>query len=141
MALSNLDAPFISFTAVSFPVCSYDSEHTHGTGCTLSSAIASALALGHQRRQLVESTGEHMEGATSAIYPVDACCLAKAYVTAGIVHGQAVSSSILVIRYICPLCESFSSDTVLILDSLEKVRGPLPIQSFQLLLVTIPPLL
>jgi thiamine-phosphate diphosphorylase len=34
-----------------------------------------------------------MEGATSAIFPVDACCLAKAYVTAGIARGRAVSSS------------------------------------------------
>jgi hydroxymethylpyrimidine/phosphomethylpyrimidine kinase len=84
-------------TADYFPVRSYDSEHTHGTGCTLSSVIASALALGHQRREVVESTGEHMEGASSAIYPVDACCLAKAYVTAGIAFGQAVSSSTQVI--------------------------------------------
>ena len=58
----------------------YHSEHTHGTGCTLSSAIASALALGHQQREFNNT----QQGATSAIYPVDACCLAKAYVTAGI---------------------------------------------------------
>jgi len=62
----------------------YDTEHTHGTGCTLSSVIASALALGHQRRQL----DDQPQGATSAIYPIDACCLAKAYVTAGI--GKAM---------------------------------------------------
>jgi hydroxymethylpyrimidine kinase / phosphomethylpyrimidine kinase / thiamine-phosphate diphosphorylase len=58
----------------------YDTNHTHGTGCTLSSAIASALALGHQRREMQDSP----QGATSAILPIDACCLAKAYVTAGL---------------------------------------------------------
>jgi hydroxymethylpyrimidine kinase/phosphomethylpyrimidine kinase/thiamine-phosphate diphosphorylase len=63
----------------------YDTEHTHGTGCTLSSAIASALALGEQQRELQETTDR--QGATSAIYPIDACCLAKAYVTAGIYAG------------------------------------------------------
>ena len=62
----------------------YDSQHTHGTGCTLSSAMASALALGEQERQLAD--GER-RGAVSSIYPIDACCLAKAYVTAGIYSG------------------------------------------------------
>jgi hydroxymethylpyrimidine/phosphomethylpyrimidine kinase len=71
--------------------CSYDSKHTHGTGCTLSSAIASALALGQQRRDVVETNEAYAEGATSAIHPIDACCLAKAYVTAGIVQGHGVS--------------------------------------------------
>lgn len=60
----------------------YDSAHTHGTGCTLSSAIASALALGHQQR-----SSSHRQGATSAMQPLDACCLGKAYVTTGIARG------------------------------------------------------
>jgi hydroxymethylpyrimidine kinase/phosphomethylpyrimidine kinase/thiamine-phosphate diphosphorylase len=60
----------------------YDSEHTHGTGCTLSSAIASALALGHRERSFSDKSG-----ATSSILPIDACCLGKAYVTAGIGRG------------------------------------------------------
>eukprot|EP00544_Gedaniella_sp_CCMP2646_P013420 CAMPEP_0202486604 /NCGR_PEP_ID=MMETSP1361-20130828/5121_1 /ASSEMBLY_ACC=CAM_ASM_000849 /TAXON_ID=210615 /ORGANISM="Staurosira complex sp., Strain CCMP2646" /LENGTH=569 /DNA_ID=CAMNT_0049115787 /DNA_START=61 /DNA_END=1770 /DNA_ORIENTATION=+ len=68
----------------------YDSEHTHGTGCTLSSAIASALALGQQRRDVVEMNEAYAEGATSAICPIDACCLAKAYVTAGIAQGHGL---------------------------------------------------
>jgi len=63
----------------------YDSDHTHGTGCTLSSAIASALALGHQQRDMVAATSG--TGAARAIYAIDACCLAKAYVTAGIARG------------------------------------------------------
>lgn len=62
----------------------YDTEHTHGTGCTLSSAMASALALGEQERGLVEGK---RQGAISSIYAIDACCLAKAYVTAGIYDG------------------------------------------------------
>mmetsp|Transcript_26839 Transcript_26839/g.40621 ORF Transcript_26839/g.40621 Transcript_26839/m.40621 type:complete len:592 (-) Transcript_26839:36-1811(-) len=66
----------------------YDSKHTHGTGCTLSSAIASALALGHQRSEVTEE--QLKQGATRAIYPLDACCLAKAYVTAGIGRGQGL---------------------------------------------------
>lgn len=61
----------------------YDSVHTHGTGCTLSSVIASALAIGHQQRSIVGSE----TGAGSAIYMIDACVLAKAYVTAGIASG------------------------------------------------------
>jgi hydroxymethylpyrimidine kinase/phosphomethylpyrimidine kinase/thiamine-phosphate diphosphorylase len=71
----------------------YDTEHTHGTGCTLSSAIASALALGEQQRRALQDTTINQQGAgagagtTSAIYPIDACCLAKAYVTAGIYTG------------------------------------------------------
>lgn len=60
----------------------WDSENTHGTGCTLSSAIASALALGEQERGV-----ENPEGATCSIRTVDACCLAKAYVSAGIARG------------------------------------------------------
>jgi hydroxymethylpyrimidine kinase / phosphomethylpyrimidine kinase / thiamine-phosphate diphosphorylase len=71
----------------------YDSEHTHGTGCTLSSAIASALALGHQQQQLRHSLSSNSfnennkDGATSAMQPIDACCLGKAYVAAGIARA------------------------------------------------------
>ena len=63
----------------------FDSDNTHGTGCTLSSAIASALAKGHQQRNMVSATSG--TGAARAIYAIDACCLAKAYVTAGIARG------------------------------------------------------
>ena len=55
-----------------------DTIHTHGTGCTLSASIAAAMAL---RRTATN-------GAYAAMTVVDACCLAKAYVTAGI--AQAV---------------------------------------------------
>ena len=60
----------------------WDTQNTHGTGCTLSSAMASALALGEENRNEESKTG-----ATSAIHIVDACCLAKAYVSAGIQRG------------------------------------------------------
>lgn len=65
----------------------WDSQNTHGTGCTLSSAIASALALGE-----VDRAKESKIGATSAIDIVDACCLAKAYVSAGIQRGVQLGS-------------------------------------------------
>jgi hydroxymethylpyrimidine kinase/phosphomethylpyrimidine kinase/thiamine-phosphate diphosphorylase len=62
----------------------YTTDNTHGTGCTLSSAIASALALGTMER----AQSRHRRGAYSSINVIDACCLAKAYVTAGIFHGS-----------------------------------------------------
>ena len=65
----------------------WDTENTHGTGCTLSSVIASALALGEEDRAKESKTG-----ATSAINIVDACCLAKAYVSAGIQRGVQLGS-------------------------------------------------
>jgi len=66
----------------------YDSAHTHGTGCTLSSAIASAWAMGQRERDAVGSAkgGENI-GALCAMRLVDACCVAKAYVNAGIARG------------------------------------------------------
>jgi thiamine-phosphate diphosphorylase len=84
---SNVLARTVTLTKSPSSPLSYDSIHTHGTGCTLSSAIASALALGHQRREIVDKTGANYEGATSAIDLADACCLAKAYVSAGIGRG------------------------------------------------------
>ena len=61
----------------------YPTDNTHGTGCTLSSAIASAWALGETERRQPSSR----RGSYSSIELVDACCLAKAYVTSGIAHG------------------------------------------------------
>lgn len=42
-----------------------DSENTHGTGCTLSSAIASGLALGHTLEESVEIAKQYVRGALS----------------------------------------------------------------------------
>lgn len=69
----------------------YDTSDTHGTGCTLSSAIASALAIGHQQRSL--SGNNAATGAGQAIKMIDACCLGKAYVTAGIGQGKQVMTN------------------------------------------------
>ena len=52
----------------------YDTVHTHGTGCTLSSALATALALQSSNWPTVVDL-------------IDATALAKAYVTAGIAAG------------------------------------------------------
>lgn len=52
----------------------FDTIHTHGTGCTLSSALATALALQSSSWPTVADL-------------VDATTLAKAYVTAGIAQG------------------------------------------------------
>jgi hydroxymethylpyrimidine/phosphomethylpyrimidine kinase len=52
----------------------FDNRHTHGTGCTLASAIASFLALGHDMP--------------------DAVARGKEYVTGAIRHGFAVGSGI-----------------------------------------------
>lgn len=43
-----------------------DSENTHGTGCTLSSAVASGLALGHSLEESVKGAKEYVWGALSA---------------------------------------------------------------------------
>ena len=62
----------------------YDTPHTHGTGCTLSAALASALARGSAERSL---PAHERRGAWSSLRMVDACCIAKAYVTAGIAQS------------------------------------------------------
>jgi len=66
----------------------YDTIHTHGTGCTLSSSIAAAWAMGQRERDdtSINKSGEQI-GALSSMYLVDACCIAKAYVNAGIARG------------------------------------------------------
>jgi hydroxymethylpyrimidine/phosphomethylpyrimidine kinase len=47
-----------------------DTANTHGTGCTLSSAIASALALGHDAEAAVRSAKSYITGAIAASYAV-----------------------------------------------------------------------
>lgn len=79
----------------------YDTIHTHGTGCTLSSSIASAWSMGKREREGISSSssGEiEIVGALSSMYLVDACTIAKAYVNAGIARGVQVS----VFRFVCP---------------------------------------
>jgi hydroxymethylpyrimidine/phosphomethylpyrimidine kinase len=67
--LKNQDGDDFTYTAARD-----DNRHTHGTGCTLASALASQLALGHS--------------------VPEAMALAKAYVTGAIASGFALGSGI-----------------------------------------------
>jgi len=49
-----------------------DNRHTHGTGCTLASAIASFLALGHDMPAAVEQAKAYVTGAIAAGFPLGA---------------------------------------------------------------------
>ncbi|GCE01153.1 bifunctional hydroxymethylpyrimidine kinase/phosphomethylpyrimidine kinase [Embleya hyalina] len=48
----------------------YDNRHTHGTGCTLASAIASRLALGDTVPDAVAAAKEYVTGAIRAGFPL-----------------------------------------------------------------------
>lgn len=48
----------------------YDNRHTHGTGCTLASAIASYLALGRDVPHAVGAAKEYVTGAIRAGFPL-----------------------------------------------------------------------
>jgi hydroxymethylpyrimidine/phosphomethylpyrimidine kinase len=50
----------------------YDNRHTHGTGCTLASAIASRLALGDPLPAAVAAAKEYVTGAVAAGFPLGA---------------------------------------------------------------------
>jgi hydroxymethylpyrimidine/phosphomethylpyrimidine kinase len=47
-----------------------DSRHTHGTGCTLASAIASRLAIGDELPDAVAAAKEYLSGAIAAGFPL-----------------------------------------------------------------------
>jgi hydroxymethylpyrimidine kinase/phosphomethylpyrimidine kinase len=70
----------------------YETVNTHGTGCTLSSSIAAAWAMGQRERENSSDDDDGCEkvGALCSMYLVDACCVAKAYVGAGIARGVQV---------------------------------------------------
>jgi hydroxymethylpyrimidine/phosphomethylpyrimidine kinase len=55
-----------------FPGQRIDSRHTHGTGCTLASAIASFLALGMGVPAAVEAAKDYVTGAIGAGFPLGA---------------------------------------------------------------------
>ena len=48
-------------------MCIRDSPNTHGTGCTLSSAIASNLAKGYDLKTSVRRAKEYISGALAAM--------------------------------------------------------------------------
>lgn len=50
----------------------HDNRHTHGTGCTLASAIASRLALGDTVPEAVGAAKEYVTGAIAAGFPLGA---------------------------------------------------------------------
>jgi hydroxymethylpyrimidine/phosphomethylpyrimidine kinase len=49
-----------------------DSVHTHGTGCTLASAIASRLAIGDDMQAAVQAAKNYVTGAINAGFPLGA---------------------------------------------------------------------
>lgn len=57
---------------IRFPGQRIDSVHTHGTGCTLASAIASRLALGDDVPVAVSAAKEYVTGAIAAGFPLGA---------------------------------------------------------------------
>ena len=57
---------------VRFPGRRIASRHTHGTGCTLASAIASHLAMGATVPEAVESAKEYVTGAIDGGFPLGA---------------------------------------------------------------------
>jgi hydroxymethylpyrimidine/phosphomethylpyrimidine kinase len=61
-----------SSVVVRYPGRRIDSKHTHGTGCTLASAIASYLALGADVPRAVESAKEYVTGAIDGGFPLGA---------------------------------------------------------------------
>jgi hydroxymethylpyrimidine/phosphomethylpyrimidine kinase len=57
---------------VSFTAARSDNRHSHGTGCTLASAIASRLALGDDMISAVGAAKEYITGAVAAGFPLGA---------------------------------------------------------------------
>jgi hydroxymethylpyrimidine/phosphomethylpyrimidine kinase len=67
-----VDLLFDGQRAIRFPGQRIPSRHTHGTGCTLASAIASYLALGADVPGAVESAKDYVTGAISGGFPLGA---------------------------------------------------------------------
>src|SRR6266851_389963 len=67
-----VDLLFDGRRAIRFPGQRIVSRHTHGTGCTLASAIASYLALGADVPGAVESAKDYVTGAIGGGFPLGA---------------------------------------------------------------------
>jgi hydroxymethylpyrimidine/phosphomethylpyrimidine kinase len=67
-----VDLLFDGQRAIRFPGQRIVSRHTHGTGCTLASAIASYLALGADVPGAVESAKDYVTGAIGGGFPLGA---------------------------------------------------------------------
>jgi hydroxymethylpyrimidine/phosphomethylpyrimidine kinase len=72
LAGNPVDLLFDGSEVTRFPGQRIDSPHTHGTGCTLASAIASHLALGMAVPAAVEAAKEFVTGAIAAGFPLGA---------------------------------------------------------------------
>ncbi|HVV76208.1 MAG TPA: bifunctional hydroxymethylpyrimidine kinase/phosphomethylpyrimidine kinase [Mycobacteriales bacterium] len=59
-------------TEIEFAAERLDTRHTHGTGCTLASAIASYLALGRSVPDAVQGAKDYVTGAIAAGFPLGA---------------------------------------------------------------------
>jgi hydroxymethylpyrimidine/phosphomethylpyrimidine kinase len=69
---SPVDVLFDGVQVIRFPGERIDSVHTHGTGCTLASAIASRLALGDDVPSAVKAAKAYVTGAIGAGFPLGA---------------------------------------------------------------------
>ena len=67
-----VDLLFDGDQTIRFPGERIDSVHTHGTGCTLASAIASRLALGDDVPTAVKAAKAYVTGAIAAGFPLGA---------------------------------------------------------------------
>ncbi len=67
-----VDLLFDGNQLIRFPGHRIDSVHTHGTGCTLASAIASGLARGRDVPDAVKAAKEYVTGAIGAGFPLGA---------------------------------------------------------------------
>ncbi len=67
-----VDLLFDGKQVIRFPGERIDSVHTHGTGCTLASAIASRLALGDDVPSAVKAAKAYVTGAIAAGFPLGA---------------------------------------------------------------------
>jgi hydroxymethylpyrimidine/phosphomethylpyrimidine kinase len=67
-----VDLLFDGSEVTRFPGQRIASRHTHGTGCTLASAVASFLALGMAVPAAVEAAKDYVTGAIGAGFPLGA---------------------------------------------------------------------
>ncbi|HSR84679.1 MAG TPA: bifunctional hydroxymethylpyrimidine kinase/phosphomethylpyrimidine kinase [Streptosporangiaceae bacterium] len=67
-----VDVLFDGDHLIRFPGERIDSVHTHGTGCTLASAIASRLAIGDDVPSAVKAAKAYVTGAIAAGFPLGA---------------------------------------------------------------------
>jgi hydroxymethylpyrimidine/phosphomethylpyrimidine kinase len=67
-----VDLLFDGRQVIRFPGQRITTAHTHGTGCTLASAIASRLALGDDVPRAVKAAKEYVTGAIAAGFPLGA---------------------------------------------------------------------